>query len=289
MFKKIILDGETTRWSVNENGQVRNDETNRFLKGTILQTYHYINFRWNGKQKNKAVHRLVAEAFLPNPDNLPYVHHIDGNRLNNNVENLKWVSESENQQHRSSVQRTTLKEIKPIEGEEWKVFRNSNYEVSNYGKVKNINTGYTTYGALEDSGYRSVKIKIEDAKTKNRFFIHHMVYEAFVSEKYDKINHINGDKEDNRVENLESVSHRENMIKAAYETNAWGFRKVAQYDKEGNLIAVFANASEAGRAMGILPSSMRNCIRLRDGRHKEFVFKYIENEGSSTIRKEQGQ
>lgn len=91
MFKKIILDGETTRWSINEEGRVRNDETGKFLKGTILHTYRYINFRWNHKQKNKAVHRLVAEAFLPNPDNLPCVHHIDGNRLNNKLENLMWI------------------------------------------------------------------------------------------------------------------------------------------------------------------------------------------------------
>ena len=53
MFKKIFLDGEETRWSVNENGQVRNDENGKFLKGTILHTYRYINFRWNKKQKNK--------------------------------------------------------------------------------------------------------------------------------------------------------------------------------------------------------------------------------------------
>ena len=85
MFKKIVLDGEITRWSVNEEGQVRNDETGKFLKGSVLHTYRYINFRWGNKQKNKSVHRIVAETFLPNPDNLPYVHHIDGNRLNNKL------------------------------------------------------------------------------------------------------------------------------------------------------------------------------------------------------------
>lgn len=46
--------------------------------------------------KQVHVHRLVAEAFIPNPDNLPCVDHIDGNKLNNKVENLQWISNSDN-------------------------------------------------------------------------------------------------------------------------------------------------------------------------------------------------
>ena len=53
----------------------------------------------NGKQKMCLVHILVAKAFIPNPDNKPCVNHIDGNKQNNSIENLEWVTSSENIVH----------------------------------------------------------------------------------------------------------------------------------------------------------------------------------------------
>jgi len=286
MFKKIILDGETTRWSVDESGRVRNDETGHFLTGTILHSYRYINFRWNGKQKNKSVHRLVAEAFLPNPENLPYVHHKDGNRLNNNLENLEWVTEQDNRLEAIMPQGYKKYDGTKIEGEQWRYFRDSVYQVSDYGRVKNTKTGKILKGTASDCGYIRVDLQLAGQK-RRKFLVHQLVYECFVSPEFDVINHIDGNKKNNKVSNLESVSHKENLQKAANETNAWHFRKVAQYDLEGNYIRTFLNASDAGRAMGILPSSMRNCIRLRGGKHKNFIFKYIdEDEASSTISEE---
>lgn len=90
------------------------------------------------------------------------------------------------------------------------------------------------------------------------------------------INHINGNKHDNRLSNLEEVTHQENLYKAAVQTNAWNFKKVGEFNEKGELLRTFPNASEAGRAIGILPSSMRNSIR-RNGRCKnKLYYRYLD-------------
>lgn len=74
----------------------------KFGKERILKTfkntrgYLQVNLCKNGKVKNYKVHRLVAEAFLDNTDNLPEVNHKDENKLNNNAENLEWCSAKHN-------------------------------------------------------------------------------------------------------------------------------------------------------------------------------------------------
>lgn len=63
--------------------------------------YIQIEFNVNGVASKHLVHRLVAEAYIPNPDNLPCVNHKDGNKWNNQVSNLEWCTYSENMEHAS--------------------------------------------------------------------------------------------------------------------------------------------------------------------------------------------
>lgn len=61
--------------------------------------YHRVNLSNGGKYTTIHIHRLVAMVFLPNPYNYPQVNHLDGNRQNNNINNLEWCSRSQNQIH----------------------------------------------------------------------------------------------------------------------------------------------------------------------------------------------
>ena len=83
---------------------------NRFVKGKLLYQntnkqvcYKQVNLWKNNQGKFLYVHRLVAEAFINNPENKPEVNHIDGNKHNNCVENLEWVTSSENSYHASET------------------------------------------------------------------------------------------------------------------------------------------------------------------------------------------
>lgn len=77
----------------------------QFRKSKILNPittpkgYKRITISKDGEKKNFMIHRLVAQAFIPNPDNKPQINHIDGNKQNNNVTNLEWFTNGENQIH----------------------------------------------------------------------------------------------------------------------------------------------------------------------------------------------
>ena len=93
---------EYPRYSVSNLGRVKNNNTDKVLKGYMdFKGYQRvcIHCRGEGIRKDLKVHRLVAEAFVPNPDNKPQVNHIDGNKQNNAASNLEFCTNQENQLH----------------------------------------------------------------------------------------------------------------------------------------------------------------------------------------------
>lgn len=87
-------------FEVSECGVIRNAKTKHVKSQYISSTgYYMISVTCNGRSKPKRVHRIIAEVFIPNPDNKPDVNHKDGNKLNNSISNLEWVTHSENMKH----------------------------------------------------------------------------------------------------------------------------------------------------------------------------------------------
>ena len=86
----------------------------RILKQYINNAGYLMIGLWDEKIKRFLVHRLVAEAFIPNPDNLPQVNHRDENKTNNSVDNLEWCDCKYNINYGTCIQRSKSKRGKPV-------------------------------------------------------------------------------------------------------------------------------------------------------------------------------
>lgn len=94
--------GYEAHYGVDRFGNVYSLKGGKVVKRKLSvskQGYYCVGLKDNDRIKNARVHRLVAEAFIPNPENKPYINHIDGNKKNNCVDNLEWCTPSENSRH----------------------------------------------------------------------------------------------------------------------------------------------------------------------------------------------
>lgn len=85
-------------YRIERDGTITNIHTNRVLSTHVnKQTgYKMVSLWKENKEKKNTIHRLLAEHFIPNPEGKKYVDHIDRNRLNNDLTNLRWVNGTEN-------------------------------------------------------------------------------------------------------------------------------------------------------------------------------------------------
>lgn len=94
-----VIDG-FENYAVTTMGRVWSFRSNKFLKPTLNQRGNHKRFYVSlGRGNKKYIHQLVAQAFIPNPNNYTEVDHIDADGTNNNVENLRWVTHQENMEN----------------------------------------------------------------------------------------------------------------------------------------------------------------------------------------------
>lgn len=101
-MEEVWKDIPDTNYQVSNTGRVKNKKTTNVLKNSPSTTGYARVSLSNGSKSNPTIafpHRLVAELFIPNPDNKPQVNHIDSDRMNPHVDNLEWVTAKENTRH----------------------------------------------------------------------------------------------------------------------------------------------------------------------------------------------
>ena len=210
-MKKQVLN--YPNYLIDENGGVYNQVTKKWLKGSIGENgYKYYRLSNENEKKMFYAHRLVAEAYIPNPNGLPVVNHKDENKLNNNIDNLEWVSYSENtKQWHNMVQDKkyipTEYYTKDLMNEIWKPF--GNYLVSSCGRIRYAKKNNLLRPSIVCGYY---KVKLSNNGLAKDYLLHKLIWQLFsddtMPDDSQVIGHIDGNKLNNDIHNL-----RKNIIK----------------------------------------------------------------------------
>jgi len=140
---------EGYEYSISNLGNVRNDKTGRILKVCLNRGgYKFVNLWKNNKYKCHRIHRLIGIAFLPNPDNLEQIDHINQIKDDNRIENLRWCSRENNTRNIKKRDGTTSK-YRGIcwsnRDNTWIAYININMKHKNLGTFKTEEEAYEAW------------------------------------------------------------------------------------------------------------------------------------------------
>ena len=151
--------------------------------------------------------------------------------------------------------------------------QNNNYEVSNFGNVRNKKTKRILKPSISNKGYYLVALS--NKGKSHTYTIHKLVMEHFnrCAFDYEVINHIDHNKLNNNINNLEYITQRENVIKAV-EHGKIKVKSVEQYDKNNNFIQLFKSISEAHRKTNVAISDIHRCCNNERKMAGGYIWKY---------------
>jgi hypothetical protein len=336
-------------YSVSNLGNVKNNITNKLMKLTLKGGYYHLSLINDECKKSFKVHRLVALAFIDNPENKKTVNHKNKNKLDNSIENLEWASMKEQAQHKSigliyksnknkpiyrldKISGEILQKYNSIEeagewsaknkltsnshngrnaigncinglsnsaygfrwkyeeneskiNEEWreinlqKLFEtetdfDKKYYVSNLGRFKNSCGTIMENYKVNENGYIRVYIYIKT------FALHRLVALSFLENPENKktVNHKDGNKLNNCVDNLEFATNKEQKIHKYQNGLANNFtRKIVQYDLEFNKIKEFNSIVEASKELNIGKAGINATCLYKQKQSGGYIFRYIED------------
>lgn len=231
----------------------------KIIKFAYKQNTKYHRYYLHKKgEKNKwfSCHRLVAEAFIPNPENKPCIDHIDGNPENNTVSNLRWVTNQENSNNPITIerQREAIK-TNPI-----------------YGKSGENHPMFGKHFSEDSKRKLSIALKGKMSGENNPMFGKHHTDE--VKKKISEINkgrkHTDEAKKkmsEARKGKKQSDEHKRKRAEAA-------FKEVIQYSLDGELVRIWKSIKEAANELGISGANISNCCRGRLKSVGGYIWKY---------------
>lgn len=224
-------------------GEIFSYSSNIFLKiGAKKNGYYHVNLSRENNSKRFYVHKLVAYYFVENPNQCKFISHLDGNKLNNDSKNLKWVNRTEICLNRNfktkSLNNVELSDVNMSQIKEHPIHKG--YFASIDGLVYSKRKQKIKFIATHVTGdYLAFGIYL-NGKRKHTT-VHKFVYECFngLVEKEYVIDHINENKLDNRLENLRKVTPQENTafsvgISIRVETNDGNIVEFNSLRKCGN-------------------------------------------------------